>query len=100
MNTQAVLSLDEGNYMALVFSGKAALELGKREEAKQFYKKAIAANAEEQLAWKVKIIVGSHASHTCFWARLVYLYLYWCKLMDWVTEIMIKYLIMVFSSNV
>ena len=55
---QAVLSLDEGNYMALVFSGKAALELGKREEAKQFYKKAIAANAEEQLAWKVKIIVG------------------------------------------
>lgn len=97
MNTQAVLSLDEGNYVALVFSGKAALELGKREEAKQFYKKAIAANAEDQLAWKVKLSLVATPPYMCLWTRLVYLY--WCKLMDWIAEIMIKYLIMVFSSN-
>lgn len=59
-----MFSLEENNYTALVFAGKAALGLGKREEAKQFYKKAIAVNTEDQLAWKVIVFVymSSHTS--------------------------------------
>lgn len=46
--------MDEDNYTAHVFAGLAALELGSYRNAKEHYKRAIAGQPAEQLAWKVR----------------------------------------------
>jgi len=48
-----VFAVDANNYQAHVFSGLAALQSGKQQEAKQHYQSAITIAPQEQLAWKV-----------------------------------------------
>ena len=53
MRLQALFQLEEKHYMGLVFAGKASFKLGQYAEARGYYRKAVDAQPESPLAWKV-----------------------------------------------
>ncbi len=62
--------LDDKNYTGLVFAGLAALKLCEYEEARGYYKSAIACQPDGPLAWKVWMITNCF-SESHYWFTII-----------------------------